>query len=127
MKAFLLTIRSCSDDGEKKNEVGLSGNRRLSATGFMPLNDSAEKFRTPGLTARMILPARGAIDGVTPPISGLADFTEGNARASSHPGRKGWHDNLLNWRLCTTCLELFVLQPPKTFTPSNSNKTYPPA
>jgi hypothetical protein len=29
----------------------------------------------------MILPLRGMIDGVTPPISGLADFAEGMGAA----------------------------------------------
>jgi hypothetical protein len=47
----------------------------------MPLIDSAERRSPRGLTAGMILPARGVIDGLTPPISGLIDFVEGTAAA----------------------------------------------
>jgi hypothetical protein len=81
IKAFLFYYPVTFNDGKKKIEVGLSGNRRSSATGLMPLNDSAEKFRTPGLTARILLPVRGVIDVITPPISGWADFGEGMAAA----------------------------------------------
>jgi hypothetical protein len=47
----------------------------------MTLIDSAEDAEPRVLAATMILPGRGVIDSVAPPISGLADFVEGMAAA----------------------------------------------
>jgi hypothetical protein len=40
----------------------------------MQLIDSAENFRTPELKCQDDFAGQGVIDGVTPPISGLADI-----------------------------------------------------
>jgi hypothetical protein len=52
MEAFLFDNPVRFNDGKMKIEVGLSENRRSSATGLMPLNDSAEKFKTPALNCQ---------------------------------------------------------------------------
>jgi len=60
-----------------KNDLHCPGSRRFSAAGFMPLIDSAERNRTPGLNCQDNFAVTGCVvDGVTPPISGLADFVE---------------------------------------------------
>ena len=64
-----------------KNDLDCPESRRSPAAVFMPMLDSAARCRTPGLNCQVILPVRGVIDGVTPPISGLADFVEEMAAA----------------------------------------------
>ena len=64
-----------------ENGLDCSGRRRFPAAVFMPLIDSAEKFRASGLNCQVIFPVRGVIDGLTPPISRLVDFVEGMPEA----------------------------------------------
>jgi hypothetical protein len=60
-----------------KNDLDCPGSRRFPAAGFMPLIDSAEKFITLGLNCQDNFAVVGCVvDGVTPLISGLADFIE---------------------------------------------------
>ena len=79
-----------------RNNMDCPESRRSPAAVFMPMLDSAEKSEPRGLTARMILLGRGVIDGVTPPISGLAVFAERPAAALINPDRKSCPDNHLS-------------------------------
>ena len=65
-----------------KNDLDCPGSRRFPAAVFMPLIDSAERFRTPGLNCQDNFAVTGCVvDGVTSPLSGSADFAEGMAAA----------------------------------------------
>jgi hypothetical protein len=81
MEAFLLPIPSRSDDGEKKIEVGLPGKPKIPSRRVYTVDLLRRKIQNLGRNCQDDFAGTGVIDGVTLPISGLADFVEGMTAA----------------------------------------------
>ena len=65
------------------------GSRGFPAARFMPPIDSAENSKIPGLNCRDAFAGTWLIEGLAPPISGLADYVAGMAAALYSPEMMG--------------------------------------